>query len=145
MTYYIKNRNTRTTHEQHTINMSIELLLRFQKKDDYKNSIFIVSPKYDDELLAFETLKKLETKLKEMDLGTFLPVYYNDDLNYATIRFKFLNSPVKLVERNLYTVKFVIKKSKRGGKEYINAFVNKISLYKKAKPQDHGEVLDFDI
>ena len=125
--------------------MSIELNLRFQKKDDYKNNIFIVSPKYDDELPAFETLKKLEVKLKEMDLGTFLPVYFNDDLNYCTIRFKFLNPPFKLVERNLYNVKFVIKKSKRGGKEYINAFVNTIKIHTRAMPQDTGEILDLKI
>ena len=90
-------------------------------------------------------MKKLETKLKDLNVGTFLPIYYNDDLNYATIRFKFLNSPVKLVERNLYKVKFVIKKSKRGNKEYINAYVNTIKIHTKAKPQDHGEVIDFDI
>ena len=125
--------------------MSIELNLRYQKKYDYKNSIFIVSPKYDVEKNAFETLKKLEKKLKEMDLGTFLPIYFNDDLNYCTIRFKFLNSPVKLVERNLYTVKFVINKSIRGGKEYVNCFVNNIKIHTKAKPQDHGEVMDFEI
>ena len=125
--------------------MSIELVLRYQRKDDYKNNIFIVSPKYDDELPAFEKLKKLETKLKEMDLGTFLPVYFNDDLNYATIRFKFLNSPVKLVERNLYSIKFVIKKSIRENKEYINCYVNSIKLYKKSTPVNQGEVLDFDI
>ena len=125
--------------------MSIELNLRFQKKDDYKNNIFIVSPKYDEELPAFEKLKKLEEKLKEMDLGTFLPVYYNDDLNYATIRFKFLNPPMKLVERNLYSVKFVVKKSKRANKEYINCYVNTIKIYKKAKPQDTGEILDLGI
>ena len=125
--------------------MSIELVLRYQRKDGYKNNIFIVSPKYDHELPAFEKLKKLETKLKEMDLGTFLPIYYNDDLNYATIRFKFLNPPFKLVERNLYTVKFVIKKSKRANKEYVNCYVNTIKIHTKAKPVDQGEVLDFDI
>ena len=144
-----KNRNT--TEQQPNNNrttrptMSIELSLRFQKKEDYKNSIFIVSPKYDTELPAFEKLKKLEVKLKEMNVGTFLPIYYNDDLNYCTIRFKFLNSPVKLVERNLYTVKFVIKKSKRGGKEYINCFVNTIKIHTRAKPQDTGEILDLKI
>ena len=126
--------------------MSITLDLRYQRKDDYKNNIFIVSSKYNEELPAFETLKKLETKLKEMDLGTFLPVYHNEDLNYCTIRFKFLNSPpVKLVERNLYTVKFVIKKSKRANKEYVNCYVNTIKIHTKAKPVDQGEVLDFDI
>ena len=141
LTCYFYETETR----EHTKNMSIELNLRFQKKDDYKNSIFIASNKYKDELPAFEKLKKLEGKLKEMDLGTFLPVYFNDDLNYCTIRFKLLNSPVKLVERNLYTVKFVVKKNKRGDKEYINAFVNTIKIHKKATPVDQGEVLDFDI
>jgi len=125
--------------------MSIELLLRYQKKDKFGSEIFIVSPKYDDELPAFEKLKKLEEKLKSLDLGSFLPVYYNDNLNYCTIRFKFLNSQVKLVERNLYTTCFVVKKSIRENKEYINCYVNSIKLYKKAKPVDQGEVLDFDI
>jgi len=122
--------------------MSIELVLRYQRKDDYHNNIFIASNKYDEELPAFETLKKLETKLKDLNVGTFLPVYYNDDLNYCTIRFKFLNPPFKIVERNLYTVKFVVKKSKRANKEYINAFVNTIKIHTKAKPQDTGEILD---
>ena len=125
--------------------MSIQLLLRYQKKDDYNNHIFIVSPKYDVELPAFETLRTLTSKVEDMNLGTFSPVFHNDVLDYCTIRFKFLNSPVKLVERNLYTVKFVIKKSKRGDKEYVNAFVQTIKMHTKAKPQDHGEVLDFDI
>ena len=125
--------------------MSIELNLRYQKRDKFSSEVFIVSQKYDEEKDAFEKLKKLEAKLKEMDVGTFLPIYYNDDLNYATIRFKFLNSPVKLVERNLYTVKFVIKKSKRGDKQYINCFVNTIKIHTKAKPQDTGEILDLGI
>ena len=125
--------------------MSIELLLRYQKKDKFGSEIFIVSPKYDDEKKSFETLKKLEEKLKEMDLGTFLPMFHNDDLNYCTIRFKFLNSPVKLVERNLYSIKFVIKKSIRENKEYINCYVNSIKLHTKAKPVDQGEILDLGI
>ena len=139
-----KNRNT-TNKRPTRPTMSIELVLRYQRKDGYKNNIFIVSPKYDDELPVFEKLKKLETKLKEMDLGTFLPIYYNDDLNYCTIRFKFLNPPFKLVERNLYTAKFVIKKSKRANKEYINAFVNTIKIHTRATPQDTGEILDLKI
>ena len=91
--------------------------IRYQRKDQFGNEIFIASAKYDEEVSACDTLRKLEVKLKEMDVGTFLPIYFNDDLSYATVRFKFLNSPVKLVERNVYTVKFVIKKTKRGDKE----------------------------
>ena len=124
---------------------SIEINLRYQKRDSWGNEIFIASSKYKEELAAFEKLKRLEGKLREIDVGTFLPVFHNDNLNYCTIRFKFLNSPVKLIDRNLYTVKFVIKKNKRGDKDYINAFVNTIKLHTKATPRDHGEVLDFDI
>jgi len=141
VTYYIKNRNTNNTRPT----MSIQLNLRYQKKDTFGNNIFIVSPKYDEELPAFEKLRMLESKLKNMDLGTFLPVYYNDDLNYCTIRFKFLNPPVKLVERNIYSVKFVVKNNKRGDKEYINCYVNTIKMHTKAKPQDMGEILDMGI
>ena len=43
--------------------MSIELNLRYQKRDQFRSEIFIASPKYDDELPAFEKLKKLEVKL----------------------------------------------------------------------------------
>lgn len=125
--------------------MSITLNLRYQRQDDYKNSIFIASSKYEEELPACDTLRKIEIQLKEMDVGTFLPIYFNDDLNYATVRFKFLNSPVKLVERDLYTVKFVVKKNKRANKEYINCYVNTIKLHTKNKPVDQGEVLDFGI
>ena len=124
--------------------MSIELNLRYQKRDAFGTEICIVSQKYNEELPAFEKLKKLEEKLKSLNLGSFLPVYVNEDLNYATIRFKFYKG-MKIVERNLYTVKFVIKTSKRGDKEYINAFVDKISLHTKAKPQDTGEILDLGI
>lgn len=124
--------------------MSIELNLRYQKSDPYGSEIFIVSKKINDELPSFEKLKKLEQKLEEMDLGTFMPVYHNGDLGYATIRFKFYKG-VKLVERNLYTVKFDVKKSTRGEQQYLNCFINGIKLHKRATPQDSGEILDLGI
>ena len=118
--------------------------LRYKKQGLYNDEIFIVSSKYDDERESFEKLKKAEGKLEEMDLGTFLPVYSNDELGYATIRFKFYKG-IKLVERNVYSVKFVVKKSTRGDKSYINCFINGITLSKKATPQDEGEILDLGI
>jgi hypothetical protein len=118
--------------------------LRYQKEDPYQNQIFIVSNKFNDELPAFEKLKNLESKLLEMDLGTFLPVYSNSELGYCTIRFKAYRG-IKLVERNLYTVKFVVKKSERDDKHYINCFVQDMKLLKKAPVRDDGEILDFGI
>ena len=124
--------------------MSIQLNLRYQKKDAFGSEIFIASNKYDEEKAAFGTLKKLEKKLKEMNLGSFLPVYVNEDLNYATIRFKFYKG-IKLYERNLYSVTFVVKKSTRDGKQYINCFVDNIKLHKKAPARDDGEIMDLGI
>ena len=79
-----------------------------------------------------------------MDLGTFLPVYHNEILDYATIRFKFYKG-MKLYERDVYSVKFVVKKSSRDGKEYINCFVNSIKIHKKAPARNDGEILDLEI
>ena len=123
---------------------SIEMNLRYQKQGLYNDDIFIVSRKINEEKEAFEKLKKLEKKLEEMDLGTFLPVYHNGDLGYCTIRFKFYRGQ-KLVERNVYSVKFDVKKSTRGDQQYINCFISGIKLHKKATPQDEGEVLDLGI
>jgi len=125
--------------------MSIELVLRYQKKDNYDHHVFIASNKYNEEKDAFEKLKNLEDKLKAMNLGTFLPVFHNDNFEYCIVRFKNFNCPVKLYERNLYTVKFVVKKMIRDGKEYINTYANNVKIYRKAKPQDTGEVLDMGI
>jgi RNA binding exosome subunit len=121
--------------------MSIELQLRYQKPDPYGNEIFIVSNKYDNEKESYEKLKKLEAKLQEMNVGSFLPVYHNSELGYCTIRFKFYKGQ-KLVERNIYSIKFVVKKSERDDSVYINCFVNNIKMYKKAEPQNVGEILD---
>ena len=124
--------------------MSIQLNLRYQKQDKFGSEIFIASNKYDEEKAAFNTLKKLEKKIKEMNVDTFLPVYVNEDLNYATIRFKFYKG-MKLYERNLYSVTFVVKKSQRNGEQYINCFINNIKLHKKAPVRDDGEIVDLGI
>ena len=84
--------------------------LRYQKADKWGSEVFIASPKYPEEEKAFETLRTLASKVEDMNLGTFSPVFHNDVLDYCTIRFKFYKG-MKLEERNLYTVNFVIKKS----------------------------------
>ena len=43
-----------------TIMSSIQLNLRYQKRDQFGSEIFIASNKYDEEKKAFDTLKKLE-------------------------------------------------------------------------------------
>ena len=118
--------------------------LRYQKTDRYGSEIFIVSPKYPEEKEAYDSLLRVEDKLKGLGVETFLPVFSNDDLKFATIRFKFYKG-LKLVEKNLYTVKFDVKKSERGGIEYINCFINNIKLHTKTKPHDSGIILDLGL
>ena len=83
-------------------------------------------------------------KVEDLNLGTFSPVYHNDVLDYCAIRFKFYKG-MKLVERGLYTVKFVLKKSTRGDKQCINCFISDIKVHTRAKPVDQGETMDFGI
>jgi hypothetical protein len=122
--------------------MSINLVLRYQKKDAYGNVIFIASNKFDAEKDAYGGLVKIEKKLKKMDINTFLPIYANADAGYASIRFKYYEG-IKLSERNLYKVSFDIKKNLKDDKEYINCFVKYVKLHAKASPINYGETLEF--
>jgi hypothetical protein len=124
--------------------MSITANLRYQKRDEWNNEVFIASERYPDEKEGAVKLKLILSKLGEMDIETFIPIYINDDIGYSTIRFKNFKG-LKLVERNLYTVNFSVNKIKRGDKEYINCYINYITLKKKAKPQERGETLEFNI
>jgi phage tail tube protein FII len=122
--------------------MSITMNLRYQKQSDYGDEIFIVSQKFEEEKDSHATLCRIEKKLKDLDFGTFLPVFSNDEHGYATIRFKFYNNKQKLNERDLYSVNFDIKHTERDGKDYLNCMISDIKLFKKAKPQDYGKVID---
>jgi hypothetical protein len=121
--------------------MSITLNLRYSKRDQYGSEIFIATPKYPEEKNAYDVLLTIKSKLNSLNLDTFLPVYRNEELQYATVRFKVYKG-MKLEERNIYTVEFVVKKSSRGDKEYINCHVNTIKMFAKAKPIDYGITLD---
>ncbi len=84
--------------------------------------------------------------MKEFDVTTFLPVYYNTSLNYATIRFRFYDDDMlKLIPRDIYTITFNIKKINKNNKEYINCFIERINLLKKADPVDTGTTLELGL
>ena len=124
--------------------MSITLNLRYQQKDRYGSEIFIVSKKYPEEAEPFNKLQLIEHKLKEMNLGTFLPIYSNQDIGFCTIRFKFYKG-IKLEERSMYTVKFDIKQNEKNDNSYINCFISNIKMHTKALQLDHGTTLNFEI
>ena len=115
--------------------------LRFQKIDDYKNSIFIVGTNKPEEKDGFDRLSKFYEALKDQNTTTFLPLYATPD--YATIRFK-PNAKFKFVEGNVYEIEYTIRKRLYEGKEFISCFVNKSKLVKKAEPVNYGELLTLE-
>ena len=111
--------------------------IRFQKVDQYKNSIFIAGTKKLSEKDAFDRLSLIYAKL-EGTVSTFLPIYATAD--YATIRFK-PNTKFKFEEGGLYEVEFAVRKKEYENKDYISVFINNSKLVKKADVVDQGELL----
>ena len=121
--------------------MSTTMQLRFQKVDQYKNSIFIVGTNKPEEKDAFHRLTKFHEALKNQNITTFLPLYSTPE--YATIRFK-PNTKFKFVESNTYELEFNIRKKTYEGKEYVSCFVNKSKLISKAALVDYGELMTLE-
>jgi hypothetical protein len=117
--------------------------VRFQKIDQYKNSIFIVGfgTNKPEEKESFDRLSKFYEALKNQNITTFLSIYATTD--YATIRFK-PNTKFNFVEDNTYELEFNIRKKEYEGKDYVSCFVNKSKLVKKALPVDYGELLKLE-
>ena len=124
--------------------MSITLNLRYQKQDQYGSEIFIVSNKYPEEQKAYTTLLRIEQKLKDREIDTFLPVYSNKDIGYATVRFKMFKG-IPLTPRDTYTVTFDVTAIMKNEKMFINCYIKKIKLHTRAKPIDTGVVLDLEL
>lgn len=117
----------------------MKLTLRYQKKSEYGDDIFIVSDGNPDEQTAYKELKGIHGKLtKKFD--TFLPVYYSSEHEYCSIRFK--PSDKRFKKGNLYTIKFKITQKEKKGKNYCNCFVLSSKLFKVVE-QDDGEELTF--
>ena len=115
--------------------------IRFQKVDQYKNSISIVGTNKPEEKDAFDRLSKFYEALKNQNISTFLPLYSTPE--YATIRFK-PNTKFKFVEGTTYELEFNIRKKVYEGKDYVSCFVNKSKLISKAALVDYGEVMTLE-
>jgi hypothetical protein len=116
------------------------LNLRFQKFDKFNNVIFIANPLKESKV--FNQLTKYCDKLKNADYDTFLPIYSNAEMKYATIRFRY-NGKVKFEKNDVYDIDFSIKKKDRDDKTYVNCYINTCKLVSKAPPIDEGEEIDF--
>jgi hypothetical protein len=119
--------------------------VRFQKKDQYDNLIFIASGKSSDqsEVRAFNRLKKIHSGLKKQYPDSYLPVYYNSDTGYtATLKFKDWSN-LKPTQHSVYKIKFNILSTKKDENDYLRVGVDEIKFVRKATLQ--GNVVQFDI
>jgi hypothetical protein len=124
--------------------MSTTINLRFQKKDVYENSIFIAAASNPDEVEQYKTLNKFAKQLMLLDTKTFLPIFSNDEFQYATIRCKKNSSFPNLVENSIYKISFDTKKKSKDDKVFINCYLRKLKLVKKAEVVDLGDDIVFD-
>ena len=124
--------------------MSTTINLRFQKIDVYGNSIFIATANNPDEVDQYKTLDKCAKQLMSLDTKTFLPIFSNDEFQYATIRCKKNSSFPNLVENSYYKISFDTKKKSKDNKVFINCYLRKLKLVKKAAVVDDGEDILFD-
>ena len=117
--------------------------VRFQKKDQYDNLIFIASAKSSDqsEVRAFNRLKKIHSGLKKQYTDSYLPVYHNGDTGTATLKFKDWSN-LKPTPHDVYKIKFNILSTNRDGNNYLRVCVDEIKFMKKAAIQ--GNVVQFD-
>jgi hypothetical protein len=72
-----------------------------------------------------------------------MPIYYNAEHSYCTIRF-FKSSSFKPVENYKYNVDFNIKIKIKDGKTFVNCHLTKLVFVSKPEKIDEGLLLDLD-
>ena len=116
-----------------------KITCKYFKKDKYKNNIFLVS--HDDTELKPHYLKvrkyaKILSKKYEK-----LPIWVENDKQFATIRFKKSSQLNKLKELAIYEIEFDFYETKVKDKSYCNLVISEINFIRE---HNNGEKLDVD-
>ena len=119
--------------------------IRFQKYDQYGSAVFISNAK--KETKTYNKLKNYYEQLSGKFPDTYLPIYYSETLQYATVKLKtkFQQCMPKNLERNdVYDIKFEIRSGKNTetGKVYVSCIPKKCKLVSKAVVE--GDLVDLD-
>ena len=119
--------------------------IRYQKLDSFCNFIFICDK--ENETKNYDKLVKYTSQLKEKFPDHYLPLYYNEEYKYASVRLK-KDTKIQMLKLNpndLVDLSFNIKKKKgKEGQIYVNCILEKIKLVKRAPPVDEGSDVDLD-
>ena len=121
--------------------MKYQLTLRYQKRSEFNDYVFLAGQNNDDELVSYKQLKDMHAKLTDT-YTTYLPIFHNDDHGVCSIRFKKDEGKDKTFKKNsMYSVDFTIKKKVYKGENYINCFILKSKLVGKSEDSGDGEEL----
>jgi hypothetical protein len=122
--------------------MKYQLILRYQKRSDYDDYVFLADPDKEDEVKSYEKLKDLSEKLAK-SYDTYLPIFHSEDHNVCSIRFKKDEGKDKKFKKNsLYTIDFILKKKEYKEQQYINCWMKKHKLHSKQEVESDGEIMD---
>ena len=120
--------------------------IRFQKFDKFNNMVFIVNGENPKEVDNYNLLKKYADSLKQK-YDSFLPIYYNSEYKYCTIRF-FKNTNLKPELNCTYDIDFKIREkvkddSNRAGfaQKFVNCYLEKL-IFVSRKKIDQGEEIE---
>ena len=115
--------------------------IKFQKFDDFKNPVFICSPREESE--NYYTLEKIANNITKKHPTIFSPVYHSQEHLYCSIRFM-KNSDFKKPEPHcLYDIEFKIMKKQKDDKTYLNCIINKLTFVGRIE-YDEGTEVYFD-
>ena len=116
--------------------------IKFSKYDKFNNAVFVATNEHNP--LCFDIIKNCDNKLKELNFGSFLPTYVNEEYNYGTIR-TFKNKKFNLNEGYKYDISLIVKVKEKKGIKYVNIYIDKLKFVSKPKEIDEGEVLELDL
>ncbi len=122
--------------------MKYQMTLRYQKRSEYDDYMFLAGQNNDEELESYKKLKDMNAKLSEK-FTTYLPIFHNDDHGVCSVRFKKDEGKDKIFKKNsMYSVDFTLKKKEYKGESYVNCFILKSKLVSKKEDSGDGEELD---
>ena len=117
--------------------------IRFKDTDAYGKKTFICDRIKEPN--QFKKLKSFCDQLKGQFSDIFLPIFYNEEHGYATIRldgkYQECVKNIKFRKNNTYDIKFQIRSGNtKSDKRYVSAVPVKITFKSEAKLQ--GELVD---
>ena len=115
--------------------------IRYQKRSEYDDYVFLADKERNEELESYNNLKIMSEKLSDK-YTTYLPIFHSDEHNVCSIRFKKDEGKSKLFKKNcLYSVEFIIKNKEYKNENYVNCFIQKFKLINKAEYSCDGDEL----